>query len=171
MVGNKNNDALTLAATIGVTAEGIAQRLYNEVAAAAKVFGKPAQPRPVQEIKELAEFVELLKGQPNDLPDLSETVRLLLGITEDYEADELLSDLSRLHNRARDVLSVLEISETVFIDRKGGRRRDPRLDRFAIALTQIYTRYSDSPITFSIAPDGGQLTEVLPIRWTGSRVI
>ena len=89
MVGNKNRDALTFAATIGITAEGIAQRLDSEVAAAAKVFGKPAQPRPVQEIKELAEFVELLKGQPNDLPDLSETVRLLLGLCHVWTPPDL----------------------------------------------------------------------------------
>ena len=75
----------------------------------------------------------------------------LSSVEESYpDREELLTALVNAGKLA-------ESTQERDFDRRGGRRRDPRMDGFAVSLSLIYSRYSGKRPTMTFAPEDGEI--------------
>lgn len=147
-----------LAATLGITQPGQAMRLAKDVAQAANAaFGDPPAPRPSRRSEELHELLLAIKASPGAVPEVPRHLWPWLDIEEQHEADDLLASPERLAHAVERALKLSESDSARIQDRKGGRRRDPRIDGFAIALAQIYEGRTGNRPTYTADKDTGNI--------------
>ena len=125
-------------------------------------------PRPTDQLKR---FRELLAELGNDTfqPVIEPWVWPLLGVSEEYEEQDLLADHDALISRVKNAITDLTDSTEYKLDRKGGRRSDPSLDSFLLHLAFIYRRYTGYRTTYSEDMHGsGQASSYLDLWKRGS---
>ena len=133
-------------------------RLAKDVAQAANAaFGDPPAPRPSRRSEELRELLLAIKASPGAVPEVPRHLWPWLDIEEQHEADDLLASPERLAHAVERALKLSESDSARIQDRKGGRRRDPRIDGFAIALAQIYEGRTGNRPTYTADKDTGNI--------------
>ncbi len=147
-----------LAATLGIKQPGQAMRLAKEVAQAANAaFGHPPAPRPSRRSKELHELLLAIRANPRAVRKVPQHLWPWLGIEEQDEADDLFASPEKLAHAVERALQLSELDSGRIQDRRGGRRRDPRIDKLAIALAQIYERCTGNRPTYTVDKDTGNI--------------
>lgn len=149
---------LQLATTLGPDANAKADRIAADVRQAARtIFGRPQEPRPSSRPKELKSLLKGARKGPLDPTCIALHLWPYL-LVEDEDAIENLcepgADLSAAIQLA---IEIAESDPETHLSRKGGRHRDSRIDAFAMALAQIYRRYTNQRPTVTFEPDKGHM--------------
>ncbi len=132
-------------------------RLAKDVAQAANAaFGHPPEPRPSRRSEELHELLLAIKASPGAVPEVPRHLWPWLDI-EEHEADDLLASPERLAHAVERALPLSESDSARIRDRRGGRRRDPRIDKFTIVLAQIFKRRTGNRPTYTAEKDTGNI--------------
>lgn len=118
----------------------------------AKANSKP--PRPTDQLKRFQELYAELDDDSSS-PLIEPWVWPWLGEFEEHEKQDLSADRGALISLLEDAIVVLTGSAEYKLDRRGGRRSDPNLDRFLLHLAFVYRRYTGYRATYSEDIHGG----------------
>ena len=158
--GHTDSRAEYLAAAIGLPFQPHGRRLFQDVEQAAKaVFGTTPAPRPSRLIDELKALKTSIVGNPFQIPEIPRYVWTYLGVEDPVEIkmQELLSSPDRLAKELDSAIAMLEANAATVLDRRGGRRSDPRMHQFAMALAQIFEIYTGQRPTITFDPATGHM--------------
>lgn len=145
-------------------------RIYQDVHRTAE-RSKASRPAPTvtRRIKILQSLLVAHPSNPLDASSIEQWVWCELGAMEDREADELLRNPDLFSERLEATITELLQSKDYEVDKKGGRRTDPRLDSFIFELAFIYRAYTGFRATYSLAADNsGQQS---PFFWFAAEVL
>ena len=108
--------------------------------AALGAFMREPPSRPALLAHELSALRQSLKSNPTDVRELKIEFWPYLGIEDRKQHDRLLGDTTELTDALERAIEIVELDRKTQLERKGGRRRDERIDRFVVSLAQIYRR-------------------------------
>jgi hypothetical protein len=145
-----------LTASVGPLPEERRALIARDVACAAKhAFRIPLRLRPATVLSRLKELrTKLQRGEL--LADISDDLWPALGVGDEPE-EMLLASSERLAEAIASAIPEFESMPETLKDRRGGRRRDPRLDNFAYRLAMIYRQHLQEPPTFTQDTETGWL--------------
>ena len=153
-----DEEALKLGAPLGITDQSKANKLALEVRQAAKAaFRREKPPRPARIPGEIDNLVAGLTKQPTTAGFvIPEGIWPYLGHEDLSSVEESYPDREELLTALVNAGKLAESTQERDFDHRGGRRRDPRMDGFAVSLSLIYSRYSGESPTITFDPDDGK---------------
>jgi ParB-like chromosome segregation protein Spo0J len=114
-------------------------------------------PRPTRLIDELRTLKEEIIAHLRRVPKIPRHVWAFLGVEDPLQEQELLNSTDRLTEALDSAIAMLEADLAIKLDRKGGRRSDPRMQQFAMALAQIFQTYTEERPTITFDRETGHM--------------
>ena len=138
-----------LTASLGLLSNEECWQIARDVPSAARqVLNGPARVRRASILRELKELKKKLQRGDSGF-EVSDDLWPALRVGDEYEIESLLSSPESLGRALEAAIPEFQCMPETVIDRGGGRRRDPRIDRFAYRLGLIYVRHLHVPPTFT----------------------
>ncbi len=122
------------------------------------MFEQPEPPRPSVMLSELRTLEPRMFGKSCDNLRPPEYLWPYLFVEEEHDLAPLLANKQRLLQAVQTAIEVLEGSPELEFSRRGGRHRDPRLDRFVLRLARIFRYYAKRDETFTVSWETGKLS-------------
>ena len=137
----------------------VGRRVAFDVRQAAQgAFMREPPSRPARLAHELSALRKSLKSNPTDVRELKMEFWPHIGIEDQEQHDRLLGETNRLLRVLDKAIKSVKSHVETRLDRKGGRRRDERVDRFVMSLAQIYRRQTGERPTTITDPQSGALS-------------